>query len=488
MFCPHCRTALPDRSKFCLSCGKPLPAAPAVAQPNPAAPPAGRPPVAPASPAGNRTLAPGEAPGTARTQSMGAGAPPRPVPPAQWAAPTAERPAMPAAPASRPPTPQETDSRPRLAPVIGAALLALLLVGGGGVWLLHRSQGASGSVATVSAPETGDARSIGAPSAPGLQIPAAGPSVVGGPGARGGPGLPNAAPGAGGPSVAGTPGGRAPGGPAVVGTPPGNGGPSVAGAPGGPRTGPGVIAAPPGPRGPSVVQAPFGATGGPGVTAAQGNPKTGPSVVNSPASPNTGPAVAKAPAATPSGPAVTAQPPAPRQPVQPQGMPPNILAYLDLVRRAENDRHRYEDRLSNMLMGLIPSLMMPNFEDDKVQRLDPQMVRMYDQIAREYAVGTQRFQMMAGRVGVPADCRVLHLNYSYALSRNPVLITETARRLVGGDYAGLHRMLTTVGRDLDEKYSAADSELNRLCGEYNVRKSFTIGDNGGGGGGSILGF
>jgi len=168
-------------------------------------------------------------------------------------------------------------------------------------------------------------------------------------------------------------------------------------------------------------------------------------------------------------------------------MPPNMLAYLDLVRRAENDRHRYEDQLSNILIRLIPNLMMPNFEDDKVQRLDPEMVRMYDRIARDYAVGTQRFQGMANRIGIPAECRVLHLNYSYALSRNPVLITQTAQRLVAGDYAGLHRMLTVVGRDLNEKYATADSELSRLCGEYNVRKSFTIGDNAGGGG-SILGF
>ena len=79
------------------------------------------------------------------------------------------------------------------------------------------------------------------------------------------------------------------------------------------------------------------------------------------------------------------------------------------------------------------------------------------------------------------------MNYSFALSRNPVLISETAHRLVAGDYAGLHRMLSTVGRDLNEKYATADSELSRLCGEYNVRKSFTIGDNGGGGG-AILGF
>ena len=131
--------------------------------------------------------------------------------------------------------------------------------------------------------------------------------------------------------------------------------------------------------------------------------------------------------------------------------------------------------------------MMPNFDDDKVQGLDPKMIRMYDQVARDYAVGTQRFQGMANRIGVPADCRALHLNYSYALSRNPVMITETARRLVGGDYAGLHRMLSTVARDLSEKYGTADSELYRICNEYNVQKSFTIGDNGAGGG-SILGF
>ncbi len=393
-----------------------------------------------------------------------------------------------------PPSPRRlplpaSDSRSRVGPLIAAALLALLLVGGGGFWLLRRSQGAPGSVAAVPAPESGETRSIGAPPSPGFQIPAIGPSVLGGPAGRNGPGLPNAVPGPRGPSVAGAPagrtpagpgivaalGGRMPGGPGIVNTPPGPGGPNVSGAVGAPRTGPAVTGAPAGPRGPSVVQAPSGPSGGPGVTAAPGSP--------SPA----GPSVAKSPAKSTSGPPVAAQPPSPRAPAQPQGMPPNILAYLDLVRRAEIDRHRYEDQLSNILLRLIPNLMMPNFDDDKVQGLDPQMVRMYDRIAREYVVGTQRFQGMAGRIGVPADCRVLHLNYSYALSRNPVLITETAHRLVGGDYAGLHRMLSTVGRDLDEKYAAADSELSRLCSEYNVRKSFTIGDNGGGGG-SILGF
>jgi hypothetical protein len=64
---------------------------------------------------------------------------------------------------------------------------------------------------------------------------------------------------------------------------------------------------------------------------------------------------------------------------------------------------------------------------------------------------------------------------------------ETARRLVNGDYAGLHRMLRTVGGDLREKYGVADNELAGLCERYNVRKSFTIGDEGSGGR-SLFGF
>src|SRR5205807_8853666 len=35
MFCPYCRTSLPEGSRFCSSCGKTMPAAPADARLNP---------------------------------------------------------------------------------------------------------------------------------------------------------------------------------------------------------------------------------------------------------------------------------------------------------------------------------------------------------------------------------------------------------------------------------------------------------------------
>jgi hypothetical protein len=371
--------------------------------------------------------------------------------------------------AARPAVAAEPEARSRALPLIMAALLGLLLVGGGAFWLLNRNRGA-GSVAAVPAPGAGDLRPLGAPPPP------TGPGIVGSQPGPGGPGVPNAVPGATGPSVAGTPGGQQPAGPGVIRTPPGPGGPNVAGAPGGAQTGPPVTTTPPGaPGGPSVVQAP------------QEKPK-GPSVTTTPPGTSTGPSVVKTPEQSTPGPPVTAQPSAPRQPERPQGMPPDILRYLDLVRRAEIDRKRYEDQLSNVLIRLIPSIMLPNFDDNSVQRLDPQLVQMYNRTAQEYGVATRRFQAMAGRVGVPPSCRTLHANYSYALSRNPALIMETGRRLVQGDYAGLHRMLGTAGRDLREKYAVADNELSRLCDHFSVRKSFTIGDEGGGGGGSLFGF
>jgi hypothetical protein len=168
-------------------------------------------------------------------------------------------------------------------------------------------------------------------------------------------------------------------------------------------------------------------------------------------------------------------------------MPDDIRRYLAFVQRVEAERKAYEARLSNILIRLIPSLMMPNFDEDHVQGLDPQVVSMYNRTAQEYAMAGRRFQVAAGRIGVPLSCRVLHINYSYALSRNPVIITETARRLVNGDYGGLHQMLGTVGADINQKFDTADSELERICNQYSMRKPFSIG-NGPAGGGNLFGF
>jgi hypothetical protein len=167
-------------------------------------------------------------------------------------------------------------------------------------------------------------------------------------------------------------------------------------------------------------------------------------------------------------------------------MPDDIRRYLAFVQRVEAERKAYEARLSNLLIRLIPSLMMPKFDEDSVQGLDPQLVTMYNRTAQEYAMAGRRFQAAAGRIGVPPSCRVLHLNYSYALSRNPVIILETGRRLVNGDYGGLHQMLGTVGADVNSKFDTADNELERICDQYNMRKPFQIGN--GRTGGSLFGF
>src|SRR5207248_1522801 len=116
------------------------------------------------------------------------------------------------------------------------------------------------------------------------------------------------------------------------------------------------------------------------------------------------------------------------------------------------------------------------FDEDNVQAPDRQLVARYAVLARQYAQATIRFQAAARQIRVPAACRNLHANYSYALSRNPNLIMQTAQCLSNGNYGGLLQLRGSVGADIGTKFSAADSELARICDQYNVRKPFTIGD------------
>lgn len=188
------------------------------------------------------------------------------------------------------------------------------------------------------------------------------------------------------------------------------------------------------------------------------------------------------PAPAPPGPAVTqapASPPPPAAAPQPQGMPEDIRRYLAFLQGVETQRKQYEAQLSQQMLAVIPNLMAPDFSEN-AQPPDQQLVRQYDQMARQYSQATIRFQTEAQRVNVPLACRKLHGYYSTALSLNPRLILETAQRLGAGDYAGLLAMRSSIGKTIADNYRAADEELGRICAQYRVPKPFDIGNSGGG--------
>jgi hypothetical protein len=188
------------------------------------------------------------------------------------------------------------------------------------------------------------------------------------------------------------------------------------------------------------------------------------------------------PTPVPPGPAVTqapASPPPPAAAPQPQGMPEEIRRYLAFLQGVEAQRKQYEAQLSQQMLAVVPNLMAPDFSENS-QPPDQQLVRQYDQMAQQYSQATIRFQTEAQRVNVPLACRKLHGHYSTALSLNPRLILETARRLGAGDYAGLLAMRGSIGKTIADNYQAADAELGRICDQYGVRKQFDIGSSGGG--------
>jgi hypothetical protein len=167
-------------------------------------------------------------------------------------------------------------------------------------------------------------------------------------------------------------------------------------------------------------------------------------------------------------------------------MPEDIRRYLALLESWEQQRKMFEGQVANQMLTVIPNLLAPNFDADNVQTPDRELVQRYAYLARRYARATIQFQAEARRIRVPLACRALHANYSYALSRNPTLIMQTAQCLASGNYGGLLQLRGSVGADIGSKFSAADMELGRICGQYNMQKPFSIGDSGSGS--SLFGF
>jgi hypothetical protein len=167
-------------------------------------------------------------------------------------------------------------------------------------------------------------------------------------------------------------------------------------------------------------------------------------------------------------------------------MPEDIRRYLAFLQGVERQRKLFEGQVANQMLTVIPNLMAPNFDADNVQPPDRELVQRYAFLARQYAQATVRFQAAARRIRVPMACRVLHANYSYALSRNPAMIMQTAQCLSSGNFGGLLQLRGSVGADIGSKFATADMELGRICGQYDMRKPFSIGDSGSGT--SLFGF
>jgi hypothetical protein len=193
-----------------------------------------------------------------------------------------------------------------------------------------------------------------------------------------------------------------------------------------------------------------------------------------------GPSITRAPTSAP-GPPITAQPARPAPPAQPAGMPEDVRRYLSFLQGVEAQRKDYEGKLTNRMLAKIPTLLMPNFDTETVQPPDQEFRQQIDQLVQGYEQATVKFQAAAQQVGVPMACRRLHGYYSTALSMNPRLFSEISRNLATGNYSGLLSMRGSVGKQIEDNYQAADQEVANICNQYNVRKSFDIGNSSGGG-------
>ncbi len=118
-FCPQCGEKLPEKAKFCGSCGTPMPKAKRAPQPPPGAPGAPEPPPSAPLPPAPEPPAPGPPPPESREPPPSAPLPPAPGPPAP----------EPLAPAPESPAPAPA---PKKRSALPAVLLVILVLAAGG--------------------------------------------------------------------------------------------------------------------------------------------------------------------------------------------------------------------------------------------------------------------------------------------------------------------------------------------------------------------
>lgn len=161
--------------------------------------------------------------------------------------------------------------------------------------------------------------------------------------------------------------------------------------------------------------------------------------------------------------------------------PPEVVAYLDHLKKVEERRMALKTQEEGALLSIIPHLQVdplkqmldwtdnPDSNKEPGKDTEDKAKQMMDQLSRDWQQLAQFFQS----VQAPDQCATLAAKYYDAL-RDVISTTNDVRSvLVNGDLDKAYAMRGKSGR-IDDKLTAADQELGNVCGRFGLEKSFSI--------------
>lgn len=170
----------------------------------------------------------------------------------------------------------------------------------------------------------------------------------------------------------------------------------------------------------------------------------------------------------------------------PNQLPKHIIDWLEHLRRIEQRRQRMERNIAPVMSMLVQAMAaraaaMSGVAQGDIEKAEADYQRereklrqSYQQRQREWAQLLRDFQS----VPPPPECRVLADTYYAGLSQYITTIRQIEQDLVEEDLGGLTGLLGSAQSELDVRFARADEELTRVCEQYGIPKSFSIGAQG----------
>lgn len=174
--------------------------------------------------------------------------------------------------------------------------------------------------------------------------------------------------------------------------------------------------------------------------------------------------------------------PAQPQPAQPQA-PADVVAYLANLKKIELYRQQMQDNVEKELANQIANSagmkdILMSLANGDLSVLDKQPTQGQQTMQATAKLWT-RFAAWFNSLKPPQECQPLHDAYQGALVSVIASISDINEKLSSGDYAGL---LADQGKSgaIDQKFSQAESQLNKIRNKYNLPDDFDIQSESGG--------
>lgn len=167
----------------------------------------------------------------------------------------------------------------------------------------------------------------------------------------------------------------------------------------------------------------------------------------------------------------------------PQKTPPpqDVVAYLDHLKKVEDQRMTLKTEEEAALLNIIPHLQVDPLKEildwsDNPEGSKPPEKTTEDKAKEQMKDMSADWQKLAAffiSVPAPEPCKTLATKYYDALRDVISTTADLQAILVSGDVGRAYQMQGKSGR-IDDKLIAADTELNDVCTRYSIDKNFSI--------------